>query len=308
MILGGDLGGTKTLLALADLVDGRPKVVRQQRYDSAAYAALDDMLADFLADSPAITSAAFGVAGPVDGQRAKLTYLPWQLDAEALARRFALGRVALLNDFEAAAHGLSQLQPADLLTLHRGQPVIDAPRAIVGPGTGLGVAGLLPTPGGWQVVPGEGGHAGFAPQTAEQGELWKYLLDQNGRVTAEDVLSGPGISRIFAFFSGRPSEPAAIADAALLRQDPHAIATLRLWQECLGAFAGDLALQWLARGGVHLGGGVAAKLLPRLDTAPLVAAFLAKREHQSLVAAMPLQVVLAEDLGLRGALARASLS
>jgi glucokinase len=306
MILGGDLGGTKTLLALAERDGDRLRIVRRQRYASAEHASFDDLLADFLADRPAIESACFGIAGPTDGRSAKLTYLPWRLDAADLERRFAIGRVALLNDFAAAAHGLPLVEESELLPLHAGQPLGHAPRVILGAGTGLGVAGLVWQDGSYRVIPGEGGHVGFAPQTAEQGELWRWLLGQFGRVTTEDIVSGPGLARIHAFLGGRPQQPEEIGVAALAGSDPLASAAVRLWLECYGAFAGDQALHWLARGGVFLAGGIAARLMPHTDNRPLVDAFLAKREHRALALDMPLRLLTAEDLGLRGTLACAA--
>jgi len=307
MILGGDLGGTKTLLALAERdVSGRIRIVRQQRFASADYPTFDALLGDFLADRPAVESACFGVAGPTDGRDARLTYLPWRLVGTDLERRFGIGRIALQNDFAAAAHGLALLEPGQIVTLHAGQPIENAPQVILGAGTGLGVAGLI-----WQgdrhgVIAGEGGHIGFAPQTAQQGELWRWLLQRNGRVTTEDIVSGPGLARIHAFLGGRPQQPEEIGNAALAGSDPLASEALRLWLECYGAFAGDLALHWLARGGVYLAGGIAAKLMPHVDNAPLIDAFLAKREHGELARSMPLRLVTAEDLGLRGTLACAA--
>ena len=305
MILGGDLGGTKTLLALAEVIDGRPRIVRRQRFASGDYASFDDLLGEFLAGSPAIATACFGVAGPTDGRQAKLTYLPWQLAAVALESRFGIGRVALLNDFAAAAHGLPLLAPAQVATLHAGHPLDAAPRVVLGAGTGLGVAGLVWHEGRHRVIPGEGGHIGFAPQTPQQGELWRWLLDRQGRVTTEDVVSGPGLARIHAFLGGQPQAPDAIG-AAALAGDTLAAPALRLWLECYGAFAGDLALHWLARGGVYLAGGIAARLLPHVDCTPLVDAFLAKREHRPLVEDMPLRLAVTEDLGLAGTLACAA--
>lgn len=306
MILGGDLGGTKTLLALAERDGESLRIVRQQRYASADYASFADLLADFLADRPAIASACFGLAGPTDGRRAKLTYLPWHLDAADLENRFAIGRVALLNDFAAAAHGLPLVEESELLALHLGRPLDHAPRVVLGAGTGLGVAGLVWQDGSYRVIPGEGGHVGFAPQTVEQGELWRWLLGQSGRVTTEDVVSGPGLARIHAFLGGRPQQPEEIGMAALAGSDPRAGAALRLWLECYGAFAGDQALQWLARGGVYLAGGIAAKLMPHTDNRPFIEAFLAKREHCDLALDMPLRLLAVEDLGLRGTLACAA--
>jgi glucokinase len=306
MILGGDLGGTKTLLALAEVSDGRLRIGRQQRYASPDYANFEQVLADFLADAPPVEAACFGVAGPTDGESARLTYLPWHLDAKQLSQRFKIGRVTLANDFAAAANGLPQIEPAQILTLHTGQPIERAPRVILGAGTGLGVAGLVWDSDGYRVIPGEGGHLGFAPQTPEQGELWRWLLNQNGRVTTEDIVSGPGLARIYAFLGGSAQQPESIGQAALAGDDPLAVHALELWLACYGAFAGDLALHWLARGGVYLAGGIAAKLLPHLDKTPFIGAFLAKREHAELVAAMPIHLLTAEDLGLRGALALAA--
>lgn len=307
MILGGDLGGTKTLLALAEKdADGGIRIVRQQRFASADYPTFDALLDEFLADHPSIDAACFGVAGPTDGQSAKLTYLPWSLAASDLARRFAMAKVSLANDFAAAAHGLALVDAENIVTLHAGQPIDHAPRVILGAGTGLGVAGLVWQGGRYRIIAGEGGHMGFAPQTAEQGELWRHLLDQNGRVTTEDIVSGPGLARIYAFLGGRPQRADEIGSAALDGSDPLAAKTLRLWLECYGAFAGDLALHWLARGGVYLAGGIAAKLLPGIDAEPFIDAFLAKREHRLLAQEIPVRLVTDESLGLKGTLALAA--
>jgi len=316
MFLGGDLGGTKTLLALAEKdAAGGMRIVRQQRFASADYPDFETLLDEFLADRPSIAAACFGVAGPTDGRNAKLTYLPWSLAANELERRFAIPRVTLANDFAAAAHGLTLVEAERILTLHAGQPVEHAPRVILGAGTGLGVAGLVWQGNGYRVIAGEGGHIGFAPQTGEQGELWRWLLEQSGRVTTEDIVSGPGLARIYAFICGRPrpegsplggEQPEKIGNAALAGSDPLAVQALNLWLACYGAFAGDLALHWLARGGVYLAGGIAAKLLPGTDANPFIEAFLAKREHRHLARDMPIRLVTDESLGLRGTLALAA--
>jgi glucokinase len=316
MFLGGDLGGTKTLLALAEReAAGGIRIVRQQRFASADYPTFDALLDEFLADRPSIDAACFGVAGPTDGRNAKLTYLPWSLAASELGRRFAIPRVTLANDFAAAAHGLTLVEAERILTLHAGQPIEHAPRVILGAGTGLGVAGLVWQGDGYRVIAGEGGHIGFAPQTGGQGELWRWLLEQSGRVTTEDIVSGPGLARIYAFICGRPhpegsplggQQPEKIGNAALAGSDPLAVKALNLWLACYGAFAGDLALHWLARGGVYLAGGIAAKLLPSTDANPFIEAFLAKREHRHLALDMPIRLVTDESLGLRGTLALAT--
>jgi glucokinase len=302
MILGGDLGGTKTLLALAEFVDGRLRIVREQRFASRDYTSFDDLLGLFLADASTIDAACFGVAGPTQGREAKLTYLPWRLSADALSAKFHLSQVELLNDFAAAAHGLPLLGSEQFLTLQGGHEVEHAPRLILGAGTGLGVAGLVWEGGGYRVIPGEGGHMGFSPQSQEQGELWQWLFAKSGRVTNEDIVSGPGLARIYAFLGGQAQQPEAIGQAALAGGDPLAKQALALWLEIFGGFAGDLALHWLARGGVYLAGGIASKLMPHTDTAPFLAAFNAKREHRQLVEDMPVHLIREERLSLLGAL------
>lgn len=306
LILAGDLGGTKTLLALAEARPGRPLIVREARYPSREHADFTAILAGFLGpDLPPVAAACFGVAGPTDGCTAKLTYLPWHLDGEAIAGRFGIARVLLANDFAAAANWLDLLDAKQLLTLQAGQPIAGGPRIIVGAGTGLGVAGLLSDGGRTRVIAGEGGHMGFSPQSPAQTALWQALYAETGRVTVEDVVSGPGLARIHRHLHGRDLSPEAIGQAA--RTDETAArATVDLWLAAYGAFAGDLALQWLARGGVFIAGGIAAKLLPHLSASPFIDAFNAKREHHLLAEAMPVHLVTEERLGLLGALALAA--
>ncbi len=304
-LLGGDLGGTKTLLALAEISRGYPAIVREERFACADYNEFEEILAAFLHGySKPVSSACLGVAGPTDGRRAKLTNLPWSLDAEALQKRFSIGHLELANDFAAAAHGIDLLPGNAMLPIQDGVPRGRAPRIIVGAGTGLGVAGQVWAGERYRVVAGEGGHAGFSPQTAEQRALLSHLASRLGRVTAEDVLSGPGLARIHAFLTGNEVLPDEVG-AAALTGDEDARASVDFWLAAFGAFAGDLALQWLARGGVYLAGGVAAKLMGSISPEPFVTAFRDKREHGELVEKMPIHLVRDERLGLLGALALA---
>jgi glucokinase len=314
MILGGDLGGTKTLLALADFRDGQLQIAFERRYASQDYPTFDALLEDFLADAPPIRAACFGVAGPTDGLQVKLTYLPWEISTAHLASRFKLRDVLLANDFAAAANGLPLLARHQLKTLQAGQPVNMAPRVILGAGTGLGVAGMVWAGNRYCVIPGEGGHIGLAPQTPEQAELWRWLYARNGRVTTEDVVCGAGLARIYAFLAGRPHPdddpgaphtPAEIGGRALNNSDPLAQQAVELWFSVYGAFAGDLAIQWLAYGGVYLAGGMAAKLMPHIGYGAFMEAFNAKREHRAVAEKMPIHLVTDERLGLLGALALA---
>jgi glucokinase len=313
LLLGGDIGGTKTLLALAE-PGGAPRFER--RYTSLEFPVFDTLLAAFLEEARAagfdapIQAAAFGVAGPVAGNRAQLTYLPWLMDGEEIARRFDIGRVSLVNDFAAAASGIASLSPEQVVTLQAGAPLPGAPRVALGAGTGLGVAFLTMQGEIWRVLPGEGGHMGFAPTDEEQAALWNELRAELGRVTAETVVSGPGLARIYRHVcrtAGQPAadeqkEPAAISAAALAGNDPLAARSVDIFLSCYGAFAGDLALAVLARGGVYICGGVAPKLLPLFQASGFLNAFNTKGCHAKLAATMPVHLVTEERLGLLGAL------
>ncbi len=308
MILAGDIGGTKTLLALAD--GGR--IVFERRYPSREWSEFPPLVRAFLGEAAAggIDAACFGVAGPVTGNRACTTHLPWRVDGPALAAEFGIGRVEVANDFAAAAQGVASLGPDDCVTLQEGQPLEGTPRLLVGAGTGLGVCALLPEGDGWRTVAGEGGHIGFAPADEAQLLVWKHLARADGRVTAEDVISGPGLTRIYAALrsqsAGAPAlaDPAAISAAAA--SEPLARQAIELFVAAYGAFAGDLALLFMARGGVFIGGGIAPKLLPALRAGGFVAAFRRRQAHAALMPAFPLRVILNERLGLLGALAIAA--
>ncbi len=312
MILAGDIGGTKTLLGLFE----GASLVLERRYASRDFADFAVLLRAFLGEAGhagAIDRACFGVAGPVEQGRARVTYLPWQLEARALAQDFAIGRVELVNDFAAAAQGIATLGPADLVTLQEGGAEANGPRVLIGAGTGLGVAGLIREDGGWRVVPGEGGHAGFAPADEEQADLWRFVRGRAGRVSIERVLSGPGLVEIYRFVCARggsadvpdplaADNPAAmIGETALAEPASLAAAAVDLFVRIYGAVAGDLALTFMARGGVYLAGGIAPKLLPRLRQGGFLAAFRDKAEHARLMPGFPVRLVVDEKLGLRGA-------
>lgn len=319
MRLAGDVGGTKALLALFD----RGRARFERRYACREFASFEALLERFLADAgatlgtaPQIESACFGVAGPVSGGRATLTNLPWQIDAAALG----LPGVRLLNDFEAGAYALDALGAADLETLQPGAPRDGAPRLLIGAGTGLGVAFLVGRGAALRVVPGEGGHAGFAPADDLQDGLCRHLRPLQGRVEIEHVVSGAGLGRIYGFLrdtgahresaatasaiaAGDPA--AAIADAALGGSDALAAAALDLFIACYGAAAGDFALATLAHGGVYVAGGIAPKILPRLRAGGFLAAFNAKGTFAAAARECPVHVVTNERLGLLGAAAAA---
>ncbi len=323
MLLGGDIGGTKTLLALAGQdQDGRMRIVLERSFASRQYESFDSVLAEFQDEAQRnghvepIEGASIGVAGPVDCGRAKVTYLPWQLDAIELSKRIGGAPMLVLNDFAAAAAGL--LDPTAIPTeiLQHAPTAPRGTRVVLGAGTGLGVAALTCVGEQWKIVSGEGGHMGFAPADQEQTRLRQWLAARNPRVTAERILSGSGLVDVYRFVCSEESGDSADIDLTTRGIDPAAaIATrglaspesacghaLRLFCAVYGAFAGDLALLYNARGGVFLAGGIAPKVLAALRGTPFLAAFRDKGVHSTLVANYAVQVVMEPRLGLLGAL------
>jgi glucokinase len=320
MILAGDIGGTKALLMLATLRQGRPAAVLERRYAVASFADFSALLTSFLDEcrrhcgrDPRLAGACIGAAGPVSAGCIQMTNLSWRLDPAAIAAEFGIGRVRLVNDFEAAAEGVEALGQGDSAILQRGEPLPGAARVVIGAGSGLGVAYVLPQGKRYRVIAGEGGHAGFAPADDEQMRLWRALHAQFGRVSVEHVVSGPGLVRIYEFLRAEmPEAPAlraslltegaaAISRHALEQNDPLACRALDLFISCYGAVAGDHALAVTARGGVYLAGGIVPKILGRLAAGGFMAAFNAKAAHAQMNLRVPVQAVTSERLGLLGA-------
>ena len=331
MILAGDIGGTKAMLLLANAPDanaqdvnaqeGRMEPVFERRYMVASFASFSAMLARFLdeyrqrcARKTRLSCACFGAAGPVSDGRIQMTNLDWCLDGAAIAEEFRIGRVRVVNDFEAAASGIEALAPGDSALLQEGEPLFGAARVVIGAGTGLGVAYALPERNGYRVIAGEGGHAGFSPADDEQMQLWQALKQEHGRVSVEHVVSGPGLERIYAYLQTRSRLGEALPEALVSAEDAAAISRLAmehndrlanraldLFIACYGAVAGDHALTVNARGGVFVAGGIAAKVLGRLRAGGFVTAFNAKGGHARMNLRMPVRVVTTERLGLLGA-------
>lgn len=314
--LAGDIGGTKTLLQIS-AADGMRAPLLQKSYPSAGYAGLAEILDEFLREAGAdsIASACFALAGPVSGRRVKLTNLPWEVDADALSARFAIGRISLINDFESVGLGIAALQPADLHTLQTGDPQAQGARVAVGAGTGLGVALLSWQEGGYAVHPSEGGHMDFASADDTQYELLRYLQQRHGHVSYERIVSGPGLVAIFEFLrdSGRaiPSAPllAAMqqgdAAAAIAQFAAHgetaACMALDLFIAIYGAFTGNLALLALPRGGIYIAGGIAAKIAAQMHGGDFLRAFRDKGRFAGLLETLPLHIVMNPQVGLLGA-------
>ena len=320
MILAGDVGATKVLLEIGSVKDDRWRPAFGKRYATSGFADFESVLHAFLSECPdpqEIRAGCLGVAGPASGNRVQMTNLAWALDGDAIARRFGMDRVRVVNDFAAAAAGIGLLGSADLVTLQAGEPSPAAPRLVIGAGSGLGVAYAVPVGERRQVIAGEAGHAGFAPASIEQLELWRDLHARRGRVTVEDVVSGPGLARIFEFVCRSESRPPsavlpegvvspAIVRGALALGDATCSRALDLFVSCYGSVAGDHALAVMARGGVYLCGGIAPAILPRLLAGGFGAAFNDKGSHAVLTRKMPIFVVINEGLGVLGAAALAS--
>jgi len=298
MRLCGDIGGTKVLLALVD--DGGE--LRQScRLVSADFSSFDDLLAEYLRGvSASVDGGCLAVAGPVDddGRRARITNLPWTIDCAALEARFGLGPLRLINDFAGVALGVARLSPEQLITLQMGEPSPGGVKLVIGAGTGLGMAIVS----GDDILPSEGGHVGFAPQDDAQLRVRAALQQEHGRVTAERVISGPGLAAIHRVLAGETLDPAVIAERALA-DDAAARQTVDCFFTAYGAFAGDMAMAVMASGGVYLAGGVTQRLLPLLAQSGFIAAFNAKAEHADLVRRMPVWAVTDPEIGLRGAAA-----
>ncbi len=322
MILAGDIGGTKTLLALFEVQGDRLQRTFERRYASADYQSFDALLEAFLDEAggrPEVLCV--GVAGPVLEGRCAATNLPWVLDEAALAEHTGIARVHLLNDVEAAALGALELETGRLVALNPDARRRRGNRAMLAPGTGLGEAVLHWSDGGYRPMATEGGHADFAPRDALEDGLLVYLRDAlDGHVSVEHVLSGPGIRRIYNYLAevGDLAEPARTAERIREAQDPSAVIgelalagesprcrrTLEVFIGLLAAEAGNLALRSLAVGGVLIGGGIAPRILPLIGSPRFMAGFSAKGRFHDLLRAMPVEVVTDPAAPLLGAAAR----
>lgn len=311
MILAGDVGATKILLEVGEFRSDRWQTKLARRYSTTEVDSFSTLLTSFLSEwnqvrgkGERITGAGFGVAGAAIGNKIKMTHRPITVDGDAIRERFLIPDVAVVNDLAAAARGLDVLGPRDLVTIQAGKAVPEAPRVVLGIGTGLGVAYLIPNDKGFDIIPGEGGHAGFAPATVAQSQLWQSIFERRGRVSAEDVVSGMGLVNISHFTSGgRAFVETGTADALLERAatDETASAALDLFVECLGSVAGDHALAVMARGGVYLMGGVIARVYERVRDGRFSEAFCAKGSHSATMMKIPVKAVSNERLALLGA-------
>lgn len=315
MLLAGDVGGTKTALALVQ----SGTIVQRQIYPSAGFDSLETMVRDFLGEGgKGVSHACFGVAGPVSEDTCRTTNLRWVVDARSLERSLGLSRVSLVNDFHALVVGITVLPSSDFAVLNDSPSDPRGPWALIGAGTGLGEALVVRTGTGHEVIASEGGHADFAPRNDLEIDLLRFLLKRHARVSYERIVSGRGLVALYDFFRGRSPElesPAVREEIARSSGDAapiisrHGLAgddrlcdqSLSLFVSIYGAEAGNLALKVVSRGGVFVAGGIAPKILPKLLDGTFRSSFVAKGRLSPMLEAMPVKVVLNCDAGLLGA-------
>jgi glucokinase len=316
MILAGDIGGTKTLIGLFEPHVGRPVPVDVRSFPTTEFDGLPAIIEAFFAaqsSRPNVHAAAFGVAGPVINQSAQMTNVEWRVSADEVARAFALSNVRLLNDLEAMAHSVPVLSGNELRTLQTGVRRHDGNIAIVAAGTGLGGAMLHRLESRYVPVASEVGHSDFPARTDRELEFVRFARDKYGRAEIEHVLCGPGLVNLAEFTHGASkcsvwehttdasSLPAEISKSALARTCAFCVEALEMFVESYGAVAGNLALTAVTTGGVFIGGGIAPRILPALESGRFVQAFNDKGPMRPLLEAMPVHVILNDTAGLLGA-------
>ena len=322
-IVAGDIGGTKTNLALYSIEGGKLSLIAKRIFQSKNYPDLGSLLKEFLSYvSGTVTRACFGVAGPVVGDQVETPNLPWVIDGRKLARSFGLSRVLLINDLEAAAYGILNLGPGEHASLNQGLPEESANMAVIAAGTGLGEAILFWDGKGHRPFASEGGHADFAPRTPLEIELLRYLTARFGHVSCERIVSGPGLWNIYCFLrdSNRFAESPWLRER-LSAEDPGQVISevglaggaeicveaLDLFVSAYGAEAGNLALKAKAMRGVYVAGGIAPKIFPKLKDGTFMRAFTGKGRFTDFLSKIPVYVVLNEEAAVQGAAYYAAL-
>ena len=305
MILAGDIGGTKVNLAL---FDGKIRTI-EKRYESRNFSGIEEILDDFLkVNDTRVQRACLGVAGQVIDGKCSLTNLSWQIEGKRLRKKLGIDKVCLINDLAATAYAIPFLGPEAFAIIQAGTPVSEARISVVSAGTGLGQAFLIPDNNGkYTVMDSEGGHCDFSPRNELESELLFYLQEKYSRVSIERILSGPGLLDVYNFFITKHTEhnvidfPATIVEKAIAKTCPVCEKTLALFISLYGALAGNLALQYLSKGGVYLGGGIAPKIVPLLQEGGFLEAFLDKGRFDKFLSEIPVKVVMDEFAPLLGA-------
>ena len=317
MILAGDVGGTKCNLALFSEKNNKLEIIFRQRFASKDFSKFELIVKEFSRQATPhlglerIRAAGFGVAGPVINNRIHATNLPWIVDADILAEELNVKPIVLMNDLGAWGHSIDYLPPEDLLILNQGKPQPGGTRALIAAGTGLGQSILFWDGARYRVVPSEGGHSDFAPHTDQEIDLLRFMRHRYPQVSWELILSGRGFRTIHEFlapsvrhplFDDPDADPAPfITKSGLSKACPVCAETLDLWADLYGAEAGNLALKVLALGGVYVAGGIAIKILPKMKDGTFFNSFKDKWHFGSVLADIPVSIVLNETAPLIGA-------
>ena len=302
----GDIGGTNARFAL--VADGSGQPLQEQVMRCADFEGLEQAIRRYLADhgNPRIQEAALDVATGITGDFVQLTNGPWGFSIEKTRRALALDRLNVINDFTALALSVPTLQPHELMQVGSGKPVAGTAIAVIGPGTGLGVSGLLPAGEGWIALQGEGGHTAFSPTTGREIEVLRWLMQRYEHVSTERVVSGMGLENLYQSLcaldhvTANPLTPAQITEAALAGNDAHCREALDMFCAILGAAAANLVVTLGARAGCYIGGGIVPRLGQYFASSPFRARFERKGRFSDYVAAVPTYVILAETPALRG--------
>lgn len=312
MYLCGDIGGTHTRLALFEESENN-KPYATAIFPSRNYPGLEEILIDYLkGEKKTFSKACFGIAGPIREGICHTANLPWTVDVKKLEQRFKIPHVYLINDLLANAYGIRALKPEELYPLQKGSPVAGN-KALISAGTGLGEAGFFWDGKQYHPFPCEGGHVDFAPRNAMEIELLVYLKKKFGHVSYERIVSGPGLLSTYEFLLASKNEKIPVQiEAAMKKSDPAAViaqnihdskckAALHLFISCYGSEAGNLALKFLALGGVYIGGGIAPHILKELESGIFLSAFSDKGRFQELLTSIPIWVILNDLTALFGA-------
>jgi len=308
MILAGDIGGTKTHLAL---FDKNKRKVREEKFPSKDHSSLEEIVSTFLKGEK-VEKACFGIAGPVQNNTVRTTNLPWNVNA----KNFSIPNVRLLNDLESNAYGLFELKEDQLYCISEGKTEFDGNRALVSAGTGLGEAGLFFDGKKHHPFSCEGGHVDFGPRNELEIELLRFLIKKFGHVSSERILSGPGIYNIYSFFvekgglakdqeveaAPEGERPKVISDRGCEKKSEICVKTLELFVELYGAEAGNCALKFMAYGGVYLGGGIAPKIKPLMTGGLFMKGFKEKGRFEKIMDSLPVHIVLEQETALLGSM------
>ncbi len=323
IVLAGDIGGTKALLAVVDVEPMVIRVLFERRYLCRDFDGPGLMLEQFLAEAGTreVDRACLGVPGIVQGDECKAVNLPWPINAVDISHQIGASRTRLINDFLALGYGLEHLTPADYVTLQPGRTAPRGPKVLLGAGTGLGESLLVWDGMRYQVYATEGGHADFAARNETEDRLCAHLRKQFGHVSWERVVSGPGLVNVFEFVTASGLAPlapgirkqmdeqdpaAVISEHALAGNDDACVRALDLFIGAYGAEAGNLALKVLATGGVYVAGGIAPKIIDKLKQGAFLNAFKDKGRFASFLETIPLHVIHKKNVGLLGAAAEAA--